>query len=134
MIETNFEIAKLLLDDNSLRRVSNINFQEYIGPAFAIQNNKIHSRFSLDNTCDWKYGFTKLPKLEKAYSLLKEQVNDESPYFITCKLKPGQGILMANDKISHGRKSFIDSKECKREMIRGLFIKKPNLTKGEFLV
>lgn len=125
LIKTNFEISKLLLDENCLRRVSNINYQEYIGPAFAIQENKLISRFSLDNTCDWNHGFEKLPGLEKAFTLLTEQVNDQSPYFITCKLKPGQGMLIANNKISHGRKSFKDSKECRREMIRGLFTKAP---------
>ncbi|MGF6952444.1 hypothetical protein QF028_004949 [Neobacillus sp. B4I6] len=132
LLTTNFDIAKLLLDAQSLKRISSINHQEYIGPAFAIQENKIISRFSLDNTCDWRYGFNILPGLEEAYLSLTDLVYDGSPYYITFKLKPGQGLIMANDKISHGRKEFLNTKEFKREMIRGLFIKNPELTKGGY--
>ncbi|MDQ0802599.1 TauD/TfdA family dioxygenase [Priestia megaterium] len=134
LLKTRFDIAKLLFDERCLKRASNINNQEYIGPAFSIQENKIISRFSLDNTCDWNYGFMKIPKLEEAYSMMKDLANHGSPYFVTCKLMPGQAILMANDKISHGRKKFYNSGERKREMIRGLFLDKPNLNKGEFSI
>ncbi|MFF2288814.1 TauD/TfdA family dioxygenase [Peribacillus butanolivorans] len=116
-------IASSLLDMQALKRVAvNRNNEEYIGPAFAIKNGEIISRFSLDNTCDWDYSFENVKLLKEAYALLVDTIVPNSPFYIETKLKCSQGIIMANDKISHGRKGFID-KHFKREMIRGLFEK-----------
>ncbi|MFJ7679855.1 TauD/TfdA family dioxygenase, partial [Peribacillus sp. NPDC097198] len=60
-----------MLNDSSLRRYSYINNDQNIGPTFSIKENQIISRFSLDNTSDWNYGFENVPNLEKAYSFLQ---------------------------------------------------------------
>lgn len=110
-----------LCDKKALRRVAiNGKNKEYIGPAFKIQNGEIISRFSLDNTCDWEYGFNNVKFLKEAFQHLNDMVTQNSNFYIETRLKRNQGIIMANDKISHGRKGFID-KSSKREMIRGLF-------------
>ncbi|MBV7509481.1 TauD/TfdA family dioxygenase [Bacillus sp. sid0103] len=110
-----------LCDLKALRRVAiNGEKEEYIGPAFEIRNGEIISRFSLDNTCDWEYGFNNVKFLKEAYSLLVEMNTPNSPLYIETRLKCNQGIIMANDKVSHGRKEFIDENSM-REMIRGLF-------------
>lgn len=58
----------------------------------------------------------------KSVVLLREMLGCLlSPYYIEAMLKDNQGIILANNKISHGRKKFEDN-EMKREMIRGLFV------------
>ena len=123
-IENLEPILSSLFNLNALKRVAaNGAKEEYIGPAFTIRSGEIISRFSLDNTCDWSYGFEKVKFLREAYSLLTEMITLKSPFYIETRLKENQGIIIANDKISHGRKGFIDN-DPTREMIRGLFINK----------
>jgi len=113
------------LDNNCLeRRVLDGSMQSYKGPAFTIYNSEIISRFSIDNTSNWKDGFEKVAGLEKAFEKLLEMAKVGSPYYIETKLKENQGIIIANDKIAHGRKAYLDSNTKKRNMIRGLFLEK----------
>lgn len=118
---SDFERAKLFFENKTLRRYSHLNNLEYIGPAFKIVNNKIISRFSFDNTSDWNYGFKNIDGLKDSYLYFMENYVYNDSYHTTIKLNPGQGIIMANDKIAHGRNEFIDSESTQREMIRGLF-------------
>ncbi|MFC6038919.1 TauD/TfdA family dioxygenase [Paenisporosarcina macmurdoensis] len=114
-------IMSSFLHFKALKRVAvNGEKEEYIGPSFLINNGEISSRFSLDNTCDWDFGFRNVEFLKEAYSLMTEKITPNSPYYIETRLKKNQGIVMANDKISHGRKEYKDG-NSKREMIRGLF-------------
>ncbi len=116
-------IMSSMLNNIALKRDAlNETADTYIGPAFKIENGELISRFSLDNTCDWNYSFEKIAGLEEALKLLQEMITLESPYYIETKLRDNQGIIMANNKISHGRKSFDDEGTRKREMIRGLFL------------
>lgn len=122
MLTNNQKLASSLLDEQALRRVAvNGKSEEYIGPAFVIENGDIISRFSLDNTSDWEYGFKNVKLLNEAYSYLLEMINFNSPYYIETMLNENQGIIMKNHKISHGRKHYIDDKYNRRHMIRGLF-------------
>ncbi|MGW9102965.1 hypothetical protein ACWGPZ_26665 [Priestia megaterium] len=88
-----------------------------------MKNGELMSRFSLDNTSDWDYGFKNVKFLKEAYLLLTKLITPNSPYYIEMKLEKNQGIIMAKDKISHGRKEFKDQ-GSRREKIRGLFEKK----------
>lgn len=116
-------IMSSMLNNLALKRDAlNETADTHIGPAFKIENGELISRFSLDNTCDWNYSFEKIAGLEEALKLLQEMIILESPYYIETKLRDNQGIIMANNKISHGRKSFYDEGTRKREMIRGLFL------------
>ncbi|MFC2948131.1 TauD/TfdA family dioxygenase [Virgibacillus sediminis] len=116
-------IASSLLDPRALKRIAvNGGGEMNIGPAFSIKEGEILSRFSLDNTCYWEYGFKEVQFLREAYYLMVEMVKNSSPYYIEFKLKGNQGVLMANHKISHGRREYTDGNK-KRTMIRGLFHK-----------
>jgi hypothetical protein len=127
VISQNLELAKPLLEENSLRRVFIGSDFEYIGPSFKIEEGEIFSRYSKDNTSDWDYGFSRVPLLKEAYTMLGNLEFIGSPYYLSFKLNEGQGILIANDKISHGRENFIDSKGYNRKMIRGLYKKVPSI-------
>lgn len=126
LIKNNVENQSTLLslcDLKALRRVAiNGNLEEYTGPAFKILNGEIISRFSLDNTCDWEYGFRRVKNLKEAYLSFVKMITPQSPFYIEIKLDKNQGIIMANNKISHGRQKYINDSSA-REMIRGLFEK-----------
>lgn len=117
------DLAYALLHPKALRRVAvNGKREEEIGPAFLIEDKELISRFSIDNTSDWQYGFKKVRALDKAYDLIVEQIGNNSPYYLETKLEASQGIIIANHKISHGRNEYEDMTK-KRTMIRGLFEK-----------
>jgi hypothetical protein len=116
-------LAYALMNPYSLRRVAvNGKREEAIGPAFLIEGKELISRFSIDNTSDWQYGFKRVKNLHKAYDLMVEQISNKSPYYLETKLEENQGIIIANHKISHGRNEYEDMTK-KRTMIRGLFEK-----------
>ena len=113
--------VKSLLHPKALRRVAvNGNGQDSVGPVFSIENNELMSRFSLDNTSDWQYGFENVPHLKEAFTIISQKAKFNSPFYIETKLNENEGIIMANNKIAHGRKKYRD-KYRKRKMIRGLF-------------
>jgi Taurine catabolism dioxygenase TauD, TfdA family len=121
------EIASSMLNENALKRldIGRTNGSS-IGPAFKISNNTIISRFSMDNTCDWEYGFNNVNNLRECFELLTRFMKIGSPYYIRVKLLKNQGILMANHKISHGRTSYFDTFNFQRKMIRGLYTIEPH--------
>lgn len=113
--------VKSLLHSKALRRVAvNGNGQDSIGPAFSIDNKELISRFSLDNTSDWQYGFRNVPNLKEAFTIMGQKVDSNSPFYIETMLKENEGIIMANNKIAHGRKKYTNGNR-KRKMLRGLF-------------
>lgn len=120
--QENRHTLELLLKDDTLKRVAtNLDFQEYVGPVFQVQNNKLVSRFSRDNTSYWQETFEKNKETEKAFWLINNLAVEGSPFFLKFKLKDNQGIILANDRIAHGRTTFIDEN---RKMYRGLFKKR----------
>lgn len=122
------DIASSMLDENALRRqdIGRTN-RSSIGPTFKITNDTIISRFSMDNTCDWEYGFNNVKNLKECFDQLTRFMKLGSPYYIRVKLLKNQGLIMANNKISHGRTSYSDTPDSQRKMIRGLYTVEPQL-------
>ncbi|WP_170974067.1 TauD/TfdA family dioxygenase [Peribacillus simplex] len=126
VIKDYLNYANALLDEKALKRIDiGRTNQESIGPVFKILNNELVSRFSMDNTCLWEHGFKNVPFLEEAYNYITSYINLDSPFYTEFSLKEGQGIIFANDKISHGRRKYYDSKEKQRKMHRGLYTERP---------
>lgn len=122
------EAAFALLDSECLRRTDvgrTENF--YTGPAFTLRHGELLTRYSIDNTSRWEIGFTKVKHLKRAYQYLGDLATSGSPFYIQKKLDTRQGIIMANDKISHGRTAYVDSSVNPRRMLRGLFLEYPIL-------
>ncbi|WP_203289392.1 TauD/TfdA family dioxygenase [Metabacillus sp. cB07] len=121
------EIAFSMLDENALRRwdIGRTN-RSSTGPTFKFTDNTIISRFSLDNTCDWEYGFNKVKNLKECFDQLLSFIKP-GPYYISVKLLENQGLIIANHKISHGRTSYFDTADSPRKMIRGLYTVEPRL-------
>lgn len=123
--------AEAMLHPESLRRYSGFNDGvEYVDAAFKqLPNGEIISRFTVDSSCDWEYGFERVPYLREAFGFLCALIPNGSDYSTVLRLKSNQGILFANDKIAHGRTSFVDNPESEhsRKMIRGLYLERPTL-------
>jgi hypothetical protein len=129
LVENDIEAAAALLDERSLRRIADLGgFFEKIGPAYKIEDNEVITRLTLDHNADWDYGINKVEHLERAYKFMIEAAREGNKHFKRFKLKSGQGIIMANDKIAHGRTKFSESDSNKRKIVRGLFTSRPKLT------
>ena len=122
------DAADALLHPESLKRTATLGtFESHIGPAFRIFEGEVQSRLTLDNTADWNYGFERVPHLERAVSFIQDLAQPSSPYFRRFQLHNGQGILMANDKILHGRTAFQNSHTVRRKLLRGLYGNRPSV-------
>jgi len=122
------DAAAALCNPQSLIRRNLINMGEHQeGPAFSIAGGEIISRYSVDNTSDWEPGLEKVPNLRRAYEYLNSLACDGSPFFLRLTLHEGQGIMIANDKIAHGRTAYTDWPNMPRKMIRGLFLNRPTV-------
>jgi hypothetical protein len=96
-----------------------------VGPVFDIFSGELVTRFSVNNTTDWQYGFERVPGLKRAFDAFSEYTRDGSPFMLKFRLSAGVGMVMANDKIAHGRLSFVDSADCVRSMARTLHSGRP---------
>lgn len=123
------EWADALLHPESLRRASALGDSvEYIAPAFAeLPNGEIVSRFTVDTSADWNYGFERVPYLKEAFGFLVALSVRGSGFSTELKLRSNQGILFANDKIAHGRTPFVSNPDAPRKMIRGLYENRPSM-------
>lgn len=121
--------ADALLHPEALRRYSGFgDGVEHVESAFKVlPGGEVISRFTVDSSCDWDYGFERVPHLREAFGFLCGLIPHGSGYSTVLKLKANQGILFANDKIAHGRTSFTDSEETPRKMIRGLYLQRPTV-------
>jgi hypothetical protein len=122
------ESAALLLTD-CLRRTATVGpiGDTHLGPAFAFRNGELLSRFSVTSTDSWECP-TDVPtaRFEAACAAIEASARPGSDLYGEFHLGERQGILMANDKISHGRQPYADSQEKPREMLRGLFVRRPS--------
>lgn len=91
-------------------------------PAFAIEGKELLSRFSIDNTSRWA---KEPPQALVAFKYLKEMAKAGSPFYHSFKLRAHEGIIIANDKISHGRRKYYERLVGTRCMVRALFIDRP---------
>jgi hypothetical protein len=126
LAERDIDAAVSLLDPRCLKRTDLDHGDSCTGPAFLIEGEDIFTRYSTDITSSWSDGLNNVRHLKRAYAYLDEMAKPGSPFFIETKLKPGQGLIMANHKVSHGRKSYIESQSNIRIMLRGIFFNYPS--------
>ncbi|MEU0530652.1 TauD/TfdA family dioxygenase [Amycolatopsis tolypomycina] len=96
------------------------------GPAFSILDEGLVTRFSLSSTDTWHVSddATGTDLLRGIKFLLDLRLQESECYWETV-LEPGQAVIFANDRISHGRKSYENTPGSPREILRGLFTKRP---------
>jgi TfdA family taurine catabolism dioxygenase TauD len=117
------ELASCLLDDRALVRHATVNGSRAScpGPVFMLRNGEVLSRYSTTPRDQW--AFDEVSGLREAYAALEELVRP--PYLTQIRLAAGQGLLLANDKVAHGRTAFEDGDEPRR-MLRALFRRRPS--------
>jgi hypothetical protein len=66
--------------------------------------------------------------LDRALLFLHEAAQPGSPHYTESTLTAGQGLLLANDLISHGRAAYEDHPACPRLILRTLFTRRRPVT------
>lgn len=117
-----------LFDKNAFRRVSRYkdNDSEYTDCVLKYEEeiNDYIIRYSQDSSADWISGFKKVKGLENIINKIFELSTEESNFYYTFKLEKGDILLLNNEQVTHGRKSFVDEKNNLRKMIRGCYKKR----------
>ncbi|MFB8236282.1 TauD/TfdA family dioxygenase [Kitasatospora purpeofusca] len=63
--------------------------------------------------------------LERALAHLADAAQPGSPYYCAFTLAAGQALVLANDRLSHGRTAFTDDADAPRLLLRGLYTARP---------
>jgi len=118
-------LARALLNERALVRRATVNGSESAaaGPVFEIKDGVVGSRYSVTQADDWLVD--ECEDLAAARSALEKLAQVGSLYYSQLKLGSRQGILLANDRISHGRTAFLDAPMQNRHMLRSLFVNRP---------
>ncbi|WP_054565639.1 TauD/TfdA family dioxygenase [Frankia sp. R43] len=96
--------------------------QTSIGPAFAIADGRILSRYSVTSTDHYDPAAVASPAaLDRALEFLRGTAQPGTSYYTEVTLTAGQVLLLANDTISHGRAPYQDSPAEPRTLYRALF-------------
>jgi alpha-ketoglutarate-dependent taurine dioxygenase len=98
------------------------------GPAFGWDSSgELVSRYSLTSTDTYHPSEpTHQGDLDRALQFLADAAAPEGGYSCTLTLQPGQALILANDKLSHGRTEFTDAPGRPRLLLRGLYTARPN--------
>lgn len=117
--------AARALTTDCLRRTATVGTidESLLGPAFALQHGRLVSRYSVTHTESWEFPVgTDVPALRRALARMDELSAPGSDLRAELRLAPGQGLIMANDQIAHGRTAYRDAPGHVRTMVRGLFL------------
>jgi len=115
-LSRNLQIA--LQDIRALERASvSLSTPEIVSDAVFTESHTygLQTRFSIDNTSTWRFDL--VPNLDEAYEKLMLLTTVGSPLFFEFKLNAGEILVLANDKVSHGRRAFVGN----RRMLRGIY-------------
>lgn len=114
------ELADALCSERALTR-SDVDRSgtSVTGPAFGANQYGLTTRFSLDNTSEWNV--TEVNHLGKAKEWMVKKLSQDSPFYTEFQLKPGELLIAANHKISHGRNGYQDKRESRRQLYRAVF-------------
>jgi len=114
------KLAKALSSDQALTRSAvDLSGESVTGPAFDINQYGLVNRFSLDNTSKWNIDV--VGSLEPALNWMKRKLTKNSGFYTEFQLNPGELLIIANHKVSHGRNEYKDKKGKRRKLFRAIF-------------
>lgn len=124
--ETNPALAAALLDPRALTKQASVNGSREIcrGPVFAYRDGELVTRYSV--TARDRWNVEEVARLADAKNALADLAKMNTPYLHQITLRSGQGIIIANDRVSHGRTGFSNSPPQTRRMLRVLFTRQPH--------
>lgn len=119
-------LAAALLDERALTKHASVNGSKEVcrGAVFAYRDGELMTRYSVTDRDHWNDD--EVTGLADAKNALAGLAGWNTPYFHQITLRRGQGIILANDKVSHGRTGFSNSPHQARHMLRVLFSRKPH--------
>jgi hypothetical protein len=119
------DLARGLLDPRALTRRATVDGAGacHVGPVVAIEDGDVMTRYS--TTARDEYAFEDVPGLRAACEELAWLARPSGPYYREERIAAGQGILLANDKLCHGRKAYRSGPSRPRHMLRALFAGRP---------
>jgi hypothetical protein len=121
------EAAATLTAAEVLIRTSNLpdSLGQTAGPAFAVADGRVLSRYSVTGTDAYDHAAVTDPAaLDRALSFLRDAARPGSACYTELTLAAGQGLLLANDVISHGRTAYDDNPAAPRLILRALFTRR----------
>ncbi len=100
------------------------------GPSFAVADGRLISRYSVTDTDTYDHDAVTDPAaLDRALMFLHQAAQPGFPYYAELTLTAGQGLLLANDLISHGRAAYEDDPARPRLILRALFTRRRPVTR-----
>ncbi len=107
--------------------------EQTAGPAFAVRDGLLVTRYSVDAPSRWEApeGVDR-PALARAVAFLERASRPGSRYYLEFRLDAGQGMVLANDRLAHGRTAYDDGNQGQRRrcLYRALFRGRPCGTTG----
>ncbi|MBD0692477.1 TauD/TfdA family dioxygenase [Streptomyces sp. CBMA123] len=124
------EAAAQLTHPGALRRTSTfVDGLSTAGPAFGRDpSGDLITRYSLTATDSYHPTAPGRQKhLDRALAALADAADDGSRHRTTFTLAAGQALVLANDKLCHGRTPFTDNSAAPRLLLRALFTTRPTV-------
>jgi alpha-ketoglutarate-dependent taurine dioxygenase len=124
--QTDPGLAAALLDERALTKHASVNGSREVcrGPVFAHRDGEVVTRYSVTDRDRWNVD--EVAHLAEAKNALAGLAKSNTPYLHEITLRSGEGIILANDRVSHGRTGFTNSPPQTRRMLRVLFSRKPH--------
>lgn len=99
------------------------------GPAFRWDGDRLITRYSVTDTDTYHPRCANdTDALERALRFLRHAARPGSPHRCEFTLRAGQALLLANDRVCHGRTAYRDTPGGERLLLRSLFTRRPHLT------
>ncbi|WP_019061465.1 TauD/TfdA family dioxygenase [Streptomyces prunicolor] len=121
------EAAAQLAHPEALVRTSTlVDGQSVTAPAFAEEHPGTWiTRFSRTATDAYRHLPGQRDALDRALAMMDAAAMPGSSYRVCFTLHAGQALVLANDRLGHGRTAYRDDPACPRLLLRGLFTRRP---------
>lgn len=117
--QDNPEMASALLDSRALTKSSDFDpLLSVTGPVFALGSHGPISRLAFDRTSRWNVDV--IARLGDAKASF-EELAGTAQYSAEVSLRPGEVLLMDNQRVAHGRSAFAEYYPGQRKFLRSLF-------------
>ncbi|PZF99393.1 TauD/TfdA family dioxygenase [Micromonospora endophytica] len=115
--------AAALMTPGVLVRTATVNGSDdsTAGPGFAVIDQRLMTRYSRTHTDRWLPASTDPDAVDRALTALDDLAKPGSPYRLEFTMTAGQGIVLANSRVCHGRAPYTDDPDQPRELLRALF-------------
>ncbi|MBQ1026072.1 TauD/TfdA family dioxygenase [Micromonospora sp. C95] len=127
LLTADLPAALALATPGSLVRRATVNGSDDFnaGPAFAVVDGQLVTRYSLTDTDRWEVpSGISADDLWRAVAYL-ERCAEDSAVYREFRLEPAQVLVLANARLSHGRTAYTDDPQQPRCMFRTLHEREP---------